>query len=102
MVTVVNCRLYVDGALKGQMVGNMDYVNEDGNTAQITGGNPAYLTGPIHLCSRSDNNATRHFGGRVAYLGESRLPILLAFISSLALEEAADICQASYSRSYAP
>lgn len=62
-------RLYVDGALKGQMVQGVSYVNDAGNDAQITGGKPADLSGPIRLCSRSDDNATRHFGGRVAYLG---------------------------------
>lgn len=67
-------RLYVDGVLKGQMVENVVYVNDDGETAQVTGGNPADLTGPITLCSRSDNNATRHFGGKVAYLGALSVP----------------------------
>ena len=66
----------MDGALKGQMVENVDYVNDDGQAAQITGGNPADLSGPIKLCSRSDNNATRHLGGKVAYLGALSSPLL--------------------------
>ncbi|EIE21984.1 hypothetical protein COCSUDRAFT_56427 [Coccomyxa subellipsoidea C-169] len=62
-------RLYVDGTMKGQMVENVGYINDQGDNAQITGGKSADLSGPIRLCSRSDNNVTRHFGGRVAYLG---------------------------------
>lgn len=48
-------RLYVDGALKGQMVQGVSYVNDEGNDAQITGGKTADLSGPIRLCSRSDD-----------------------------------------------
>ncbi len=57
--------------MKGQMVENVGYINDQGDNAQITGGKSADLSGPIRLCSRSDNNVTRHFGGRVAYLGKA-------------------------------
>ena len=37
--------------------------------AQVSGGLPANLSGPIRLCARSDDDAARHFDGRLAYLG---------------------------------
>ena len=41
--------------------------------AQVSGGLPANLSGPIRLCTRSDDDAARHFDGRLAYLGTQAL-----------------------------
>ena len=38
-------------------------------SCKASGGLPANLSGPIRLCARSDDNGTRHFDGRLAYLG---------------------------------
>lgn len=37
---------------------------------QPNAGQPMDLSGNIVLCSRADGNATRHFDGKLAYLGE--------------------------------
>jgi hypothetical protein len=42
-------------------------------SAQVSGGLPANLSGPIRLCARSDDDATRHFDGRLAYLSAHAL-----------------------------
>lgn len=66
----------------GQVLPNAGYVDELGESVQVTGGNPAALTGPINLCTRSDNNVTRYFDGRVAYLGKAALLFLITSIAA--------------------
>jgi len=65
----VCCRLYLDGQLAGQIVNTSTYFGDDGVKKLVPGGAPAALSGPIHLCTRADNNNTRYFDGKVAYLG---------------------------------
>ena len=72
-------RLFLDGQLVGQISNTSMYKGQDGTPLLVPGGAPAALSGPIHLCTRADNNNTRYFDGKVAYLGENmptlRLPI---------------------------
>ena len=53
----------------GQIANTSTYFGEDGTQLLVPGGAPAALSGPIHLCTRADNNNTRYFDGNVAYLG---------------------------------
>ena len=55
----------------GQIANTSTYFGEDGTQLLVPGGAPAALSGPIHLCTRADNNNTRYFDGYVAYLGGS-------------------------------
>lgn len=57
----------------GQISNTSTYFNDDGVQVLVSGGAPAALSGPIHLCTRADNNNTRYFDGKVAYLGECTL-----------------------------
>lgn len=52
-----------------QIANTSKYVSDDGTQLLVPGGTPAALSGPIHLCTRADNNNTRYFDGKVAYLG---------------------------------
>ena len=63
-------RLFLDGQLVGQISNTSVYTGEGGTPLLVPGGAPAALSGPIHLCTRADNNNTRYFDGKVAYLGE--------------------------------
>ena len=58
----------------GQIANTSAYLGEDGTQLLVPGGAPAALSGPIHLCTRADNNNTRYFDGKVAYLGAA-LPL---------------------------
>ena len=58
----------------GQIANTSTYFGEDGVQLLVPGGAPAALSGPIHLCTRADNNNTRYFDGKVAYLGRSTSP----------------------------
>ncbi|CAK0785312.1 hypothetical protein CVIRNUC_008519 [Coccomyxa viridis] len=62
-------RLFLDGQLVGQISNTSMYNGQDGTPLLVPGGAPAALSGPIHLCTRADNNNTRYFNGKVAYLG---------------------------------
>ena len=74
-------RLFLDGQLVGQISNTSMYNGQDGTPLLVPGGAPAALSGPIHLCTRADNNNTRYFDGKVAYLGEN-MPTLRLHISS--------------------
>ena len=74
-------RLFLDGQLVGQISNTSVYSGEDGTPLLVSGGAPAALSGPIHLCTRADNNNTRYFDGKLAYLGEY-VPTLHLHISS--------------------
>ena len=63
-------RLFLDGQLVGQISNTSMYSGQDGTPLLVPGGAPAALSGPIHLCTRADNNNTRYFDGKLAYLGE--------------------------------
>ena len=65
----VCCRLYLDGQLAGHIANTSTYFGDDGVKKLVPGGAPAALSGPIHLCTRADNNNTRYFDGKIAYLG---------------------------------
>ena len=68
---ILIARLYLDGRLVGQIANTSTYFGEDGTQLLVPGGAPAALSGPIHLCTRADNNNTRYFDGYLAYLGGS-------------------------------
>ena len=63
-------RLFLDGQLVGQISNTSVNYGDDGTQLLVPGGAPAALSGPIHLCTRADNNNTRYFDGKIAYLGE--------------------------------
>ena len=63
-------RLFLDGQLVGQISNTSVYYGDGGMQLLVPGGAPAALSGPIHLCTRANNNNTRYFDGRLAYLGE--------------------------------
>lgn len=65
----------------GQISNTSTYFNDDGVQVLVSGGAPAALSGPIHLCTRADNNNTRYFDGKVAYLGGCTLLYFLIFKS---------------------
>ena len=61
-------RLYVDGALAGQL--SVNSTMPDGTSVfHVDGGGTANLTGPVTLCSRTDGDANRFFDGSIAQLG---------------------------------
>lgn len=66
----------------GQIANTSTYYGADGVQLLVPGGAPAALSGPIHLCTRADNNNTRYFDGKVAYLGGA-LPFLRGKLSHL-------------------
>ena len=66
----------------GQIANTSTYFGEDGVQLLVPGGAPAALSGPMHLCTRADNNNTRYFDGKVAYLGGA-LPSFPAKLSCL-------------------
>ena len=74
-------RLFLDGQLVGQISNTSMHNGQDGTPLLVPGGAPAALSGPIHLCTRADNNNTRYFDGKVAYLGADA-PTLRLHISS--------------------
>ena len=88
-------RLFLDGQLVGQISNTSMYNGQDGASLLVPGGAPAALSGPIHLCTRADNNNTRYFDGKVAYLGEDMptlrlhisfdIPCMIQFCSLLAM-----------------
>ena len=51
------------GGWWGQIANTSTYFGEDGTQLLVPGGAPAALSGPIHLCTRADNNNTRYFDG---------------------------------------
>ena len=67
-------RLYVDGALAGQMEGGNVYRDANGTVLPINGGGPLQTPATITLCSRFNDDPQRHYDGWVAHLGEPRLP----------------------------
>ncbi|CAG9467585.1 unnamed protein product [Pedinophyceae sp. YPF-701] len=58
-------RVYIDGELAGDINPSLQSL---GVLAQIDGGDPAGLTGPLTLCGRSDRDPNRHFDGYLAQL----------------------------------
>jgi hypothetical protein len=63
----------------GQISNTSTYFSDDGVQVMVPGGAPAALSGPIHLCTRADNNNTRYFDGKVAYLGECTVSCIPVF-----------------------
>ena len=62
-------RLYVDGKLAGGMNTSVAPVSSDsGVEFHVDGGDPMEIDGDIALCTRSYDNAVRHFDGDLAYL----------------------------------
>ena len=67
-------RLYVDGALAGQVEGGTVYRDANGTVLPINGGGPLQSPATITLCSRFNDDSQRHYDGWVAHLGAPRSP----------------------------
>lgn len=65
-----HCRLYMDGDLAGEVAQGGPNTNLNG-MLPMSGGKPMAVPQTITLCSRFDNNPSRHYDGLLAYLSKA-------------------------------
>lgn len=78
----------MNGKLAGETVGGQSYAGSDNMTKDVDGGRPMELDMPIQLCSNADNDASHHFDGTIAYLGDHLLCFFFRFSFAATLQMA--------------